>query len=529
MSSIHRESKQESYDVIVIGAGIGGLSAAALLAKAGKSVLLVERHDRPGGCAHGFSRRRYRFDAGVHLVSGCGAEGYRNGRIIHRIAQALGVSGETRFIPASPYARAAYPDLAVNLHSGEDAFVSALTERFPEERDNLRALSRLCRNVAEELMMAEEVLERAKSESISPARSLANLFRYRRATLAGVLDEFIADTRLKSAYASLWPYLGLPPSRLSFLSWATMAAGYTYEGGYYCRGTFQSYADLLAESLGKHGGELLLKASVRRICTERDRATGVILENGQIIRASAVISNIDTRQTAELLIGRDRLPDGYWDNIVRLSPSMSSFVVYLATDLDLSKHSAAHEAFFYESFDHDAAYAEAREGRPNWFSATVPTLADPELAPPGQHLMQLTALCPFHVGESWRTAKPAFQQRLLERAERHFPGLNERLLFVEAGSPRTVERYTLNFQGAAYGWDPTPGQMGANRPAVRGPLRGLFHAGHWTRPGGGVAGVSFSGMLAAQAVLDIGSQADFWRMMGVDEEGSRPRLAASMN
>jgi all-trans-retinol 13,14-reductase len=518
MSGIQKESKQESYDVIVIGAGIGGLSAAALLAKAGKSVLLVERHSRPGGCAHGFSRRKYRFDAGVHLVSGCGERGYRNGRVIHKIGQALGIVEDTRFIPVSPYARVRYPGLDVHIHSGEEALIAGLCEAFPGEQDNLRALSRLCRDVAEEIMVAEEVLERARTEPISPTRILANLFRYRRATLASVLNEFIADSRLKSAYASLWPYLGVPPSRLSFLSWATMYAGYTYEGGYYCRGTFQRYADLLAGGLEKHGGELLLNASVRRIRTEGNKVTGIMLENGQIIRANTVISNADARQTAELLIGKEHLPAGYWDNLGRLSASLSAFVVYLATDLELSEPSVAHESFFYESFDHDANHAATQKGRPDWFSATVPTLADPSLAPPGQHLMMLTALCPFDAGVSWRKAKPDFQRRLLDQAERHFPGLNERLLFVEAGSPRTVERYTLNFQGAAYGWNPTPDQVGANRPAIRGPLDGLFYAGHWTRPGGGVAGVGFSGMLAAQAVLNIGRQEDFWRTMGLDGE-----------
>jgi all-trans-retinol 13,14-reductase len=511
MSGVLKESRREAYDVAVIGSGIGGLSAAALLAKAGQSVLVVERHDRPGGYAHGFVRRQYRFDAGVHLVSGCGERGYRNGSVIHRIERALGGAGGSCFLPVSPYARASYPGLEAVFHSGEEDFVAGLGEHFPGERANLRALSRLCLDLAEEIMVADETLQRAGAP---PTEVLARLFRYRRATLGEVLDEFIADRRLKNVYASLWPYLGLPPSRLSFLFWASMQAGYTYEGGYYCRGSFQKYADFLAAGLARHGGELLLNASVRRIAVENGRATGIVLENGQAIRAGCVISNADARQTAELLIGRDRLPERYWQDLARLSPSLSAFVVYVATDLPLSKESVAHESFFYESFDHDRNHAEALNGRPGWFSATVPTLADPSLAPGGHHIVLLTALCPFRIGESWRKAKPGFRDRLLERAERHFPGLNDHLLWVEAGSPRTLERYTLNHHGAAYGWEPLPEQVGPHRPAVRGPLEGLFYAGHWTRPGGGVAGVSVSGVLAAQAVLNIARQEDFWRLLG---------------
>jgi all-trans-retinol 13,14-reductase len=513
--SITKESRREHYDVAVIGAGIGGLTAAALLAKAGKSVLVVERHRRPGGYAHSFTRRGCRFDAGVHLVSGCGERGYAHGRIVHTIMEALGVAGESPFLEVSPYARACYPGFEISLRAGEEASVAALCAAFPEERDGLRALSRLCRSVAEEIMRADEVLERARTGRTSPFHTLENLIRYRRATLGQVLGEFLQDPRLRGIYASLWPYLGLPPSRLSFLAWATMYAGYTYEGGYYCRGTFQAYADALAASLARNGGELLLGASVRRISVDHGRVTGIVLENGQRIRAQTVVSNADARQTAELLIGAEHLPAEYRQSLDRLSPSLSLFVVYLATDLALERLAPAHESFFYESFDHEDCYARTREGRPDWFSATVPTLADPALAPPGQHILLLTTLCPFQVGASWREAKAPFQEALLDKAERRFPGLAGRLLQVEAGSPRTLERYTLNTQGAAYGWDPTPDQVGPNRPAVQGPLEGLFYAGHWTRPGGGVAGVSVSGVLAAQAVLNVPRRRDFWELLGM--------------
>ena len=209
MRGVHSESKKEVYDVVVIGAGIGGLSVAALLAKAGKSVLLVERHDRPGGYAHGFKRRGFHFDSGVHLVSGCGFEGYLNGSTIHKICLAVGIDPQVIFIPIPAYARAVYPEFEISLQAGEEAFIAGLTERFPEEKDRLLDLIRLCRVLAEEAMVADEILEQGRAATISPALALANLFRYRRATLAEALDEFLVDPRLKSACASLWPYLGL--------------------------------------------------------------------------------------------------------------------------------------------------------------------------------------------------------------------------------------------------------------------------------------------------------------------------------
>ncbi|MGZ4959665.1 MAG: phytoene desaturase family protein [Methylomonas sp.] len=516
MRGIHRESKKEAYDVIVIGAGIGGLSAAALLAKAGKSVLLVERHDRPGGYAHGFRRRGFHFDAGVHLVSGCGAEGYRNGSTIRKISRAVGIDPAAVFLPIQSYARAVFPGLEVPLQAGEASFIAGLTEHFPQEKDNLLALIRLCKTLAEEAMLAEETLAQCKVTRVSPMQALGNLFRYRRFSLAEALDEFLVDTCLKSACASLWPYLGLPPSKLSFLYWATMMAGYIYEGGYYCRGSFQTYAHRLAEAIENQNGEVLLNASVRRICIEQGKASGIVLENGQVIRAETVVSNIDARQTADLLIGREHLPKAYCEGLDKLTSSLSIFAVYVATDLFIDERTHSHESFFYDSFDHEAGFALTQEGRSNWFSATLPSLVDPSVAPDGKHILLLTTLCPFQVGQSWRQAKKGFELRLLEKAEHYFPGLNEHLLLVESGSPRTLERYTLNDHGAAYGFAPTPDQIGPNRPDVRGALPGLYHTGHWTRPGGGVAGVSVSAQLAAQAILDIPKQADFWKFLGID-------------
>lgn len=521
MRGIHSESKQERYDAVIIGAGLGGLSTAALLAKAGKSVLLVERHDRPGGYAHGFRRRNYHFDSGVHLVSGCGAQGYANGSTIYKICSSLGIDADAIFLPLSSYAQVVFPELELVLHSGEEAFITEMGLHFPEERDNLLRLLRLCKTLAEEALLAEETLKQSRHTRKPPTQTLAHLFRYRRTTLAEALDEFLVAPGLKSACASLWPYLGLPPSQLSFLYWASMMAGYTYEGAYYCRGSFQNYANRLAQAIEEYNGEVLLNASVRRICVENGKAVGIVLENGQRIQAQTVVSNVDAHQTAELLIGREHWPVGFGNHLEKLSSTLSIFASYIATDLPLTA-AAHHESFFYTSFDHEAAHAATLNGEPNWFSVTLPSLTDPSIAPPGHHVLLLTTLCPFDIGQSWRQAKSGFQKMLLEKAEQFFPGLNQHLLHIESGSPRTLERYTLNHKGAAYGFAPTPDQIGPNRPDVRGVLPGLYHTGHWTRPGGGVAGVSISAQLAAQAILNIPNQVEFWASLGVPTAQSHP-------
>jgi prolycopene isomerase len=249
---------------------------------------------------------------------------------------------------------------------------------------------------------------------------------------------------------------------------------------------------------------------VRRILVESGRAAGVVLENGQRIAAPVVISNADLRQTIEELVGAEHFTARYRRPLARLAPSISAFVTYLATDLDLAGLGASHETFVYQDFDHEAAFAATLAGRPDWWTATVPTLADPSLAPAGVHLMTLTTLVPYGAAKSWRAEKPARVDAMIAQAAKRFPGLRESVLFAEGGSPRTMERYTRNSDGALYGWALAPEQIGPGRPTNETPLPGLWLAGHWAQPGGGVYGVVTSGVNAARGVLGLANDEDLF-------------------
>jgi len=500
------ESRRDVYDVIVVGSGIGGLTAAALLARAGRSVLVVERHDRVGGYAHAFRRGRYLFDSAVHLVGGCEPVGFEGGGLIDSLLTTLGVRDRCDFARIDPCYAAVYPGSIVRAPCSIEEFIQVHTEEDHTEAKALRQFLQECLDIREETRRASQLP--SPFGAVTDARRFPNLLRYRRATLAQVLDAQLDSSELKALVGTLWPYLGLPPSRLSFLYFANMLMSYLTEGAFYCRGSFQRFADALATAITQNGGEILLKSSVRRIRVEGGRACGVVLEHGQRIDSPLVLSNADASQTIEELVGPESFPTRYVASLRRMKPSLSSFIVHAAASLPLSQRDTCHETFLYASFDHDQAYRSSLAGDPTWLSVTVPTLADPGLAPTGQHLLILTTLVPYGAQSRWRTGKDQLTGRLLEMADRHFPGLGERLEFVESGTPRTLERYTRNTGGALYGWELSPAQVGSGRLSGGTPIAGLRLVGHWTQPGGGVYGVVSSGIITARSVLGPGAALD---------------------
>jgi prolycopene isomerase len=244
---------------------------------------------------------------------------------------------------------------------------------------------------------------------------------------------------------------------------------------------------------------------VSRLKIEHNQVQSIHLTSGEKIESAVVIANADATQVVYKLIGAEFFSKRYMARFKRMQPSCSVFVVYLATTLDLNAMNIHHEGFYYDNINHQSNYENtlASSETITWLSITVPTLVDPSLAPDGEHLMVLTRLVNFETETDWKAVKSQYVEKMLNYADGKISGLKDSIQFLEAGSPETLQRYTANTQGAAYGWAATPEQIGANRLANKAPIEGLYFAGHWSTPGGGLVGACYSGVLAAQKVLNI--------------------------
>jgi prolycopene isomerase len=500
MNGTPAASGNGDYDVVVVGAGLGGLSAGACAARAGRRVLVIDRLDGPGGLAHAFTRGPYVFDPAIHTTS----LGYPK-PFLAGYLDLLGVGDLVELDPLDVYFGADLPGVRVTVATGLERCKEALAESFPEEKEGIARFLDLCVQVTDE---AQHLTTRLSLAELGDAvERFPTLFRYRTATLAAALEDHVEGERARAACAAAWPHPGAPPATVSFLQYAQMlVAGIA--AGVYCRGSFQKLADAFAAAIARSGGELWLETEVTRIGVEERRVTGVALADGTEIAAPVVVCNGDARRAVDELIGPEHVPGSVYQRYRRLEPSLSAFVLFTATREDPRAHGLAAEHFVHSRWDHGAIHQDVLEGRLGGMWISIPTMHDPSLAPPGEHLVMLTSLMPYDIGEPWSAARPRLEELALQELERTVPGLRESATFVESATPETFERYTLSQRGAAYGWANTPAQTTPKRLARTLGIEGLFLAGHWTEPGTGCLRSIYSGLLAAQMLLGYESPDD---------------------
>ena len=243
------------------------MTAGALLAHAGKTVLVVEADERPGGYARCFERNGYTFDRADHLLSSCAPDGPFGQGVVDAVLRELGVRDRCEFVRVDdPFYVTRYPDFELAVPCGREAFVDAHLRPFPPEARGLRRVTDLSGELYREWVNFP-VHPRMSDLALMPLRS-RTMLRYSNAAVQQVLDRELTHSRLKSVYATLvWTWGGAPPSQASFVTWAAMMGTYIDDGAYYCRGSFQRLADALVVGLERAGGELLTGGRVVRILT----------------------------------------------------------------------------------------------------------------------------------------------------------------------------------------------------------------------------------------------------------------------
>ncbi|WP_207459176.1 NAD(P)/FAD-dependent oxidoreductase [Azospirillum sp. SYSU D00513] len=489
---------EDRHHAVVVGAGIGGLTAGALLASRGCKVLVVEAHDRPGGYCSSWLRKvrgrdgrvgRFIFDAGVQDISGLGPRGP-----VRRLLAALGA--ERRIGWHRVRHRYLQDGLRLDIPDDPAELPGRLAALFPGEAEGIaRFLSEIeavYRDFYSDVDQTGGVPvppETAEAMLAWPGRH-PHAWRWMHQPYGAMLDGFLSDARLKHLLTTIAEYVTDQPERLSVGEMAPLF-GYYFEGGFYPAGGSQKLADLLRAVIEENGGRVLLKTRADRILVEEGRAAGIVTAGGVAHRAPLVFANSDVVRTLSGLIEPAGLPRRYAQRVGSLRRGPSAILMSLAVHglPDLPAR----------------VFLRTPEGL--HFGIGNPSAVDPTLAPPDCAALTLLCLMSEEEAARWfgterreyRARKEAFGDRLTEAAEQAVPGLRGRVLYRQVASPPTFARYALTENGNIYG-----AARGQWCPPVRSPMPGLMLVGAGCQNGPGVEAAVISGMRAANLVFPPG-------------------------
>lgn len=493
------------YDVIVIGSGMGGLVTATQLAAKGAKVLVLERYLIPGGSAGYFEREGYRFDVGASMIFGFGQQGTTN--LLTRALAAVDMTIETLPDPVQIHYHLP-KGLDLKVHHQYEKFIFELTEQFPHEKEGIRKFYDECWKVFNclnvmDLLSLEEPRYLTRVFFQHPLACLG-LVKYLPQNAGDIARRHIRDRNLLQFIdMECYCWSVVPADRTPMINAGMVFSDRHYGGINYPKGGVGQIALKLAEGLQNKGGEICYQARVTQILTEQGKAIGVKLANGKEYFAKRIVSNATRWDTFEKLLPSASMPKSEvrWRSRYQKSPSFLS--LHLGVEADLLPSGTDCHHILLEDWDR----MEAEQGT---IFVSIPTLLDPSLAPSDRHIIH--AFTPSWLehwqnlsSQDYQAQKEAAAAALLERLEAIFPGLRDKLVYQEVGTPRTHRRF-LGRQDGSYGPIPRrklPGLLGM--PFNRTAIPHLYCVGDSTFPGQGLNAVAFSGFACGHRVAtDLG-------------------------
>jgi len=463
------KSENSIYDVVIIGAGIGGLVCGCYLAQAGMKVLIAEQHSKPGGYCTSFRRKGITFDAAAHSFGG-----FRKDGIVRKVFGDLEITGRLKITRYDPSDIIITPDCTVKFYSDMERTIEELENAFKEYPGRVKEFFTFLLNPAQ------------------------NSFISMRAwTYKDLLDRYFSSPQLKSVLS--FPIFGngaLPPSRISAFIGAKILTEFILDGGYYPDGGMQCLPDILAARFQEYGGTLLCSTFVEKIRVKGNKVMGVVVRQGDYFAAKCVVSNCDTVQTFCRLLNLGSTNRDFVGKMRSMIPSLSMFVLYLGLDGKFNSGLCPGSNMWYlPSYDIESMYLVAM--RRNMKNLNEYML---RVSPDRRNIVAFTHT-PYRNESYWVKNKVKFMEAFIKKLSLIMPDIAEHIIYKDAATPATLYRYTLNYRGAAYGWESILSQLAL--PDFRKPsfIDGLYLCGHWVTQGLGIPGVTYIGYDTARQII----------------------------
>lgn len=521
----------KKYDVLIVGGGHNGLVTACYLQRAGLNVAVLEKNGWVGGAAT--SRELtpgFLYSNCSYVCSLFRPEIMRDLELPKHGLQVVAYEGGAVLTRDGDYV-ASYRD-----HDSHRREFARFSKRDAEAYDRYaRDVTRQCRFIQPLLMRTapdpfgfrprdiSEFLYLAKKFGEFSPTEMAETLRFWTMSISDFLDEYF-ETDVIKAYLAISGIIGTALGPMSPGTAYVLLHHYMGEvdgsvGAWgYARGGMGAVTQALMRSFQSVGGTIRTDAEVDKILTRGGRTTGVVLANGEEIRANLVVSNADVKRTFLKLVDEAALPENFVHRVKHFKMRGSSGKVNIALDslpefpaLPANSTCIRGDLHFTDSIERmERAYDDWKAGR--WsadpmLDAMIPTTLDPTMTSPGKHFMScFVQYCPPKVGgRDWTDAdRDAFAETVISQIADYSPGFRDRIVHMEVRTPRELENEVGLTEGNIFQGELTFDQLLFNRPVpgyaqYRSPIAGLYMCGSSTHPGGGVMGAP--GRNAAMEIL----------------------------
>jgi len=502
---------KESYDVVVAGAGLGGLFAAAKLAKEGKRVLVLERHTISGGYASFFKRKGFRFEASLHALDGMFGDDIRN----RDMFMDLGLDTKLNFIRLHEFFRVIGPNgLDVTIPDTIEGAKAAYLSVCPDEKENIDWFFDQSKKIYDQVMSIRSVTLKNLLNLPKFIRSNIEMIKNFRGNLGDFMQNFTDNHTLKMLIAANSSYYHDNPDEYSVIHFMAAQSSYFRGGAAQVTGGSYEIAVQLEKIITENGGEIRCGCEVLSIELNKGEIAGVTCRpikgsHTETISAPIVVGNIPFPRLAQML------PTKFHEKVMKpykeFTQSPSIFQIYFGlkqslASIGIDNYSSIILPDGYTDFGDMKTHNYAENyGKRNLFLTNYSAL---DLFPSEGNKPTACAtvldLMPEweNLSEEQYVAKKELHcEEILTMLESRFPGFRENIDYISIASPKTFERYTNNPGGSVYGYAQDVRQLGPQRPRNKTKVPGLYLASAWSFPGGGMIPAMKSGYYAALEIL----------------------------
>jgi all-trans-retinol 13,14-reductase len=503
------------YDTIIIGSGMGSLTTAAILAKQGQKVLVLERHYTAGGFTHVFKRKGYEWDVGIHYIG----EVQRPNSVVKKLFDYISDSNIKWADMGEVYDKIVIGDKQFDFVKGVQNFKDKLYEYFPDEKDAIDGYVKLVfdsTNAATKFYM-----EKAISSLISWAigGSMRKEFlKLSDKTTYEVLKSLTDNEELIKVLSGQYGDYGVTPKKSSFAMHASVARHY-FGGGSFPVGGSSEIAKNIDPIIEAAGGTILIRAEVKEVRIVNNKATGVIMSDGKVFAADNIVSGAGIMTTYQKLLPAEVVAKhNLNEQLQKVERSVSHACLYIGlkgtpTELELPK---TNYWVYPDDKDHDQCVERYLENIDEPFPVvyiSFPSAKDPDFTKryPDRSTIDIITLVPFETfaewdgsrwmkrGDDYKELKEKLARRLLNELYKQQPQLEGCVEYYELSTPLTTQHFINYEKGEIYGLDATPTRFRQKFLKPRTPIKNFYLTGQDIVTCG-VAAALFSGVLTATAM-----------------------------